>query len=148
MEPLDLRIAPPRSPRVQLAGLFFTARVIDKLRATLPGGDSNGYFAFSGFSELWSYRTGIPLTDLLSTIANASREADVERWIEKRTATIDRTSVNVKMECFDTGRTPADLRDVFERTYPAALRERYTNLFDLLEADDRRLYVLAEKEAT
>ncbi len=148
MEPLDLRIAPPRSPRIQLAGLFFAARVVDKLRATLPGGNSNGYFAFSGFSELWSYRTGVPLADLLSTIANASGEAEVEKWIEKRTATIDRTSVNVKMECFDTSRTPADLRDVFERIYPAELRERYTNLFDLLEADDRRLYPFAGKEAT
>ena len=55
MEALDLRTAAPRGPRVQVAGIVFTARVIDKLRASLPGGELNGYFPFIGFSQLWAY---------------------------------------------------------------------------------------------
>lgn len=58
MAPLDLRKAPPRGPRAQLAGLVFTARLIDKLRGSLPGGDLNGYLPFIGFSMLWAHVVG------------------------------------------------------------------------------------------
>ena len=34
----------------------------------------------------------------------------------------------------------AELREVFERSYPAELRERNAVLFDLFDADDARLY--------
>jgi len=61
MEPLDLRTAAPRGPRTQIAGIVFTARVIDKLRASLPDGDENEYFPLIGFSEVWAYYTGIDL---------------------------------------------------------------------------------------
>ena len=33
----DLRVHPPRSPRVMLGGLYFLARTIDKTRAKLQG---------------------------------------------------------------------------------------------------------------
>jgi hypothetical protein len=37
MKPLDLTKTPPRSPREQLVGLVFIPRMIDKMRALLPG---------------------------------------------------------------------------------------------------------------
>ena len=140
MEPLDLRTAPPRGPRAQVAGIVFTGRVIDKLRASLPGGELNGYFPFIGFSELWAYYTGIDLHELQSVVALASSEADVEAWIAEHTAHVDKAKINGKMERFESSRTSEDMRDVFERSYPADLRERYAVLFDLFDADDARLY--------
>jgi hypothetical protein len=140
MEPLDLRSAPPRSPRVRVAGIVFTARVIDKLRASLPGGETNGYFPFRGFSELWAYYTSIDLHALQGIVASAASEAEVEAWIAAATAGVDTAVINGKMERFDSARTPEDLRRIFEVTYPAELRERHANVFDLLEADDARLY--------
>lgn len=143
MEPLDLRTAAPRGPRAQVAGIVFTGRVIDKLRASLPGGKLNGYFPFIGFSELWAYNTGIDLHELQHVVARASWEADVERWIAERTAHVDKAKINGKMERFESSRTSDEMRDVFEHSYPADLRERHAGLFDLFDADDARLYVRA-----
>jgi hypothetical protein len=140
MEPLDLRSAPPRSPRARLAGIVFTARVIDKLRAALPGGETNGYFPFLGFSVLWSHYTSIDLEVLQAIVARAASEAEVEAWIAGATAHVDHASINAKMERFDSARTPEALRETFEATYPAELRERHAKVFDLLEADDARIY--------
>jgi hypothetical protein len=140
MEPLDLRSAPPRSPRVRVAGIVFTARVIDKLRAALPGGEPNGYFPFIGFSVLWAHYTSIDLHALQGIVASAASEAEVEAWIAAATAGIDTAVMNAKMERFDSARTPEALRAIFDETYPAELRARHANVFDLLEADDARLY--------
>jgi hypothetical protein len=140
MEPLDFRTAPPRGPRAQVAGIMFTGRVIDKLRASLPGGELNGYFPFVGFSELWAYYTKIDLHELQSVVARAASEAEVEAWIAERTAEVDKPKINGKMERFESSRTSDDMRELFERSYPADLRERHAVLFDLFEADDARLY--------
>ena len=140
MEPLDFRTAPPRGPRTQVAGIVFTARVIDKLRAALPGGDLNGYFPFIGFTELWAYYTGIDLRELQAVIARSASEAEVEAWIAERTAHVDKAKINGKMERFESARTSAEMKEVFERSYPAELRERHAVLFDLFEADDTRLH--------
>jgi hypothetical protein len=42
MTPLNLTVHPPRVPRAELDGLIFLPRTIDKVRATLPGGDIGG----------------------------------------------------------------------------------------------------------
>jgi uncharacterized protein DUF5069 len=140
MQPLNFLHAPPRGPRTQVAGIVFTARVIDKLRAALPGGELNGYFPFTGFSELWAYYTKVDLTALQRRIEAAESEGDVEAWLLERTAELDKAKINAKMEGFDSSRTPESMRDVFEQAYPAALRERYALVFDLLEADDALRY--------
>jgi hypothetical protein len=140
MKPLSLVDNPPRSPRTQVAGIVFTARIIDKLRASLPGGDLNGYFAFNGFSELWAYYTGVDLVDLQCCVKNASSEREVEVWLLARTTTVDREEINSKMEQFDTARTPDSMREAFESIYPVELRKAHPHLFDLLEADDARLF--------
>jgi hypothetical protein len=140
MEPLNFLLGPPRGPRERLAGIVFTARLVDKLRASLPGGELNGYFPTTGFSTLWAYYTKIDLGALRDVVGAASSEADVERWIDERTSALDKAKINDKMERFDSSRAPDEIRALFERTYPAELRERYPCVFDLLEADDARLY--------
>jgi hypothetical protein len=140
MEPLSFATAPPRGPREKVAGIVFTARIIDKLRASLPGGEPNGYIPFAGFSTLWAHYTGIDLEELCHVVDRAQSEADVEAWIEARTAHLDKAAINAKMERFDSSRNPEAIRPQFERLYPTELRERYPIIFDLLEADDVRLY--------
>ena len=140
MQPLSFLARPPRGPRTQVAGIVFTARVIDKLRAALPGGELNGYFPFAGFSELWAHYTKVDLTALQRRIEAAESEDDVEAWLLERTAQIDKAKINAKMEALDSGRNPEAMREAFEQAYPAMLRERYTVIFDLLEADDALRY--------
>lgn len=139
MEPLNLSTTPPRSPRVKVGGIVFTARIIDKLRAALPGGELNGYFAFTGFSELWAHYTRVDLLELQHVVEHVASEQEIEAWLVDRTIGIDREKINEKMERFNTNRTPDAMREVFEQTYPLNLRERHPILFDLLEADDARL---------
>ncbi len=49
MDALDLTTHPPRSPNLRLGGLLMLARTIDKLRASLPGGNLGVYY-IRGFS--------------------------------------------------------------------------------------------------
>ena len=142
MDPLNFQVAPPRGPREQLAGIVFTARLIDKLRASLPGGQLNGYIATAGFSTLWAYYTRIDLDELRTVVAGAPSETAVEHWIVERTEALDKTAINGKMERFESHRTPDDMRAAFESFYPVELRERHAIIFDLLEADDARLYAV------
>ena len=144
MEPLDLRIGPPRGPRVELAGIAFTARVVDKLRASLPGGNLHEYFPFVGVSAGWAHYTGIDLHELRDVIAEAASEADVETWIFEHTTHLDKATVNAKLHRINSLKMPDDLREVFERTYSAEIRERCTNIFELLELDDARFYTTSE----
>lgn len=140
MTPLDLSIERPRGPRVKIAGLIFTARVIDKLRAALPGGNPNGFLPFNGLSEAWQKYTGIDLRELCGVVRDAQNEDEVAAWIAQHTADLDRDAFNAKLESFVTTRLPESWRPAFESFYPLELRERHTHMLDLLEADDERLY--------
>lgn len=140
MTPLSFAAQPPRGPRERLAGLVFTARLVDKLRASLPGGELSGYVPTVGFSALWAYYTKVDLEELRAAVAALDSEAEVEAWIAQRTAGIDKDRANERMEHFASSRMPDELRPLFERFYPAALRAGHPIVFDLLEADDARLY--------
>jgi len=128
---------------VRVAGIAFTARLIDKLRASLPGGNPGGFFPFIGFSELWAYYTRVDLIEFQQLVLDAASETEIERWLAERTRGVDKPAINARMEQFKTDRTPEPMRELFETSYPADLRTRFPVLFDLLEADDARLYQLA-----
>lgn len=138
MKPLDLRAARPRAPREKLAGMVFTARVIDKIRASLPGGNLNGYFTDIGLSVAWGRYSGVSLEDLRGVVESAETEKEVEQWISDQTASLDKERFNAKMQSLETARVPPHWREAFEGAYPAELRERHAFLFDLVEADDAR----------
>jgi len=142
VKPLDLKVRPPRGPRARVADIVYTGRVIDKMRASLPGGDLNGFFPFTGFSQLWSYYTRIDLVEFQQLVLDADSEDEVQRWLADRTRSLDKPAINAKMERFTTDRTPEPMRELFEISYPSDLRSRFPVLFDLLEADDARLYQL------
>lgn len=138
MQPLDLRLCCPRPPRERLAGIVFTPRVIDKIRASLPGGELNGYFTDIGMSIVWAHYTRVDLDELRTVVKDSETEEDVERWIEARTSHLDKERINKKLESIDSSRMPESWREAFENAYPADLRERYTYIMDLIEADDAR----------
>ena len=138
MHPLDLRLCRPRAPREQLAGIIFTPRVIDKIRASLPGGELNGYFTDIGMSIVWAHYTRIDLNELRTVVQDAQTEDDVERWIEARTSHLDKERINKKLESIDSSRMPETWREAFENAYPAELRAQHACILDLIEADDAR----------
>lgn len=138
MEPLNLRIQPPRSPYQQLGGLVLLPRTVDKMRAQLPGGDI-GLYQIEGFSSLMLEQLSIAEDDLRAIVALASSDEDVAAWVLKHTDAETRERVNARF----TRVRIADLlhREGFTDRYPQA-RELppETPAFELLEDDDRRLF--------
>lgn len=137
MEALDLRIAPPRGPRERLAELVFLPRAIDKLRATLPGGDPGEYFPYTGLSALFAHLTRIDLKELREVVAAASCDDDVAVWVQQRVTPDIIGKTNHVMSEFTQDKIPPDFRMLFDSVAPAHLRAKYSKLFDVLEADDR-----------
>lgn len=140
MKPLDLRLAPPRGPRETLAGVVFLPRAIDKLRATLPGGDPGAYFPFYGLSTLFAHLTKINLEELRDVVAAAETEEEVVVWVQPRLTPEIVSKTNHVMSGFTQEKIPPDFLAVFQSVAEPHLRGQYSNLFDLLEADDRAAF--------
>lgn len=83
MEPLDLSKAPPRRPRAELAGIVFLPRSIDKVRASLPGGDL-GLYTISGFTQMMLDALEIPLDEFTEAVRTATSDDDVAAFVTAR----------------------------------------------------------------
>jgi hypothetical protein len=137
MEPLDLTKQPPRSPHEQINGLVMMARTVDKLRATLPGGNAGDY-RMEGFSTRLLEHLDIQEDDLRAVVALAQSDDDVAAWLRKHTDPARYEAINRLL----VNRTLADLKDRadFETRYPSAVGlPAQTPLFDVLERDDALL---------
>ncbi|MDP9110564.1 MAG: DUF5069 domain-containing protein [Candidatus Eremiobacteraeota bacterium] len=137
MDALDLRTAPPRSGRAELAGIVFLPRTIDKARATLPGGNS-GEYRMQGFSERFLDTVGIPVADFTTAVAGASSDDDVVRFLRASTS----PEKIAEWNDFILQRQPSGGdREAAYTNYPW-LRERPDLILalDVLEEDDRRLF--------
>ena len=75
MKSLDLTVQPPRTPREQLDGLIFLPRSIDKVRATLPGGNPGAY-RIEGLTQAMLETLGVPLDAF--TLAGSAADDDDE----------------------------------------------------------------------
>ncbi|MGH7708240.1 MAG: DUF5069 domain-containing protein [Vulcanimicrobiaceae bacterium] len=134
----DLRRHPPRSPREQLAGLYFLARTIDKARAHLAGtlgpykispGISAYLFEWLGFSE----------ADFIEVVREAPDDEAVVAWVRAHSDPGGYGEINMRLET--RGIRDAAHREAVLPAYPL-LRDHpdLTNWFAILELDDRLLY--------
>ena len=99
MDALDLTQRPPRSPRLLLGDvdLLFLARTVDKLRATLPGGNP-GEYKIPGFSARLLKALGISEDALREEVARAASDDDVAQWVLQNTDPSKFEAINVAME--------------------------------------------------
>ncbi len=137
MDALDLTKAPPRAPRVPLAGLdlIMAARTVDKMRASLPGGNLGDY-QIPGFSLRMLEAIGIREDDFRKEVIGASGDAEIAAWIRERTTPEKIAASNAALEA----------RRVKDRIEDEAWRKRYphgvnkpleTPLIDVLSEDDQ-----------
>jgi hypothetical protein len=82
MEPLDLSKGRPRGTRAELAGVTFLPRSVDKFRASLPGGNLNGY-TIEGFTEMMLKELGITPEAMRTVVADAKTDDDVARYVRE-----------------------------------------------------------------
>ena len=140
MEALDLTQRPPRSPRERLGDLdlLMLARTVDKVRATLPGGNI-GPYQISGFSSSLLNALEMSEADLRAVIAKANDESEIVAWIRGRSDASKYAAFNEKL----AGRTIADrIGDQrWAARYPIAQGlPPETPLIDMLVADDEDMF--------
>jgi Domain of unknown function (DUF5069) len=140
MNALDLTKQPPRSPRELLPGLslLMAARTVDKLRATLPGGNL-GQYQITGFSSRLIEALGFPEGALREAIARASSDRDVANWIAEHSDPAKYAEINAALERPSIGERLGDAE--FLARYPIArLLAPDSSRLDLLVADDREAF--------
>jgi hypothetical protein len=136
MESLDLTKAPPRSPYANLGGLYMLARTIDKIRATLPGGNIGAY-RIRGFSGQLLERIGIQEDDLRAVVSLASSDDDVLAWVKKHSDPSKYAQINAEFESQTVGQRQPDY---FERYPLAKTLPPETPLLRVLELDDAQSF--------
>jgi len=140
MEALDLTQKPPRSPRERLGGLdlLMMARTIDKVRATLPGGNI-GPYQISGFSSSLLNALEMSEADLRAAIAKASDESEVASWIRGRTDPSKYAEFNEKLLARKIADRIGD--EKWAARYPIAKTlPPETPLIDMLVIDDEDMF--------
>ncbi len=140
MDALDLTRRPPRNPREAYAelDLFMLARTVDKLRATLPGGNIGAY-QITGFSSRLLLKLNIAEAVLRDVIARATSDAEVAAWIREHSDPAIFPEINAGFERMTIGERLGDAE--FVRRYPVArtLPPEASRL-DLLAADDAEAF--------
>lgn len=138
MKPLDLTKQPPRSPRAPLAklDLLMAARTVDKLRATLPGGNIGSY-QITGFTSSLLNRLGIAEHQLREAVERASTDAEIADWIEAHSDPSKYAEINAAFEAPKIGERLDDV--AFVTRYPI-VRDLPpdTARIDMLDADDAK----------
>jgi hypothetical protein len=137
MTPLDLSIAPPRPPREELAGIIFLPRTIDKLRASLDGGNM-GLYQLAGFSEWQCAAFNIDMAELREIVENASTDEDVALYVTAKVTPAQIEAWNARARA---QRVQGGDREKAVANYPyLAERDEIPLALDNLVEDDARLF--------
>jgi hypothetical protein len=142
MKPLDLTAAPPRSPRVQLGGVFMLARSIDKVRAQLPGGKPGAYVTERGLTKALLEMLGVTHDSFRDAVASAHSDDDVVRWVHERSDETSYSGINERLARWTLADNPPERWEIIDALYPnrpAGPRET-VNVFDMLDDDDRETF--------
>ena len=139
MEPLDLSVAPPRSPHVAIGGLVMLARTVDKMRAELPGGNRGEYQSVRGLTILQLELLGIARDQLLDVVASAVSEDDVVHWVHANSDASRYAAINERLSQYTLADNPPERWEFVDTLYPKRpqLPRDQVNVFDMLDQDDR-----------
>ena len=113
-------------------------RTIDKIRATLPGGDP-GVYKIKGFSQNLLDALGIGEDDLRSVVALAAGDDEVVAWVRKHSDPAKYDEINAALSAPTVGQR-RDRQDFVER-YPIVkeLPPEMT-LLEMLDRDDAQMF--------
>jgi hypothetical protein len=139
MKPLNLTAHAPRKPSERLAGVIFMARTVDKMRASLPGGDLGAY-KVDGFSTRMLGYLGITEAELAAVVASADSEAAVEAYILERTSQATRDECNAKLLERNVGDYIANMQGFLTRYPFAETLPPETTIIEMLALDDAHLF--------
>jgi len=141
MDALDLTKMPPRAPRAPLAGLdlIMAARTVDKMRASLPGGNLGAY-ALAGFSTQMLEAIGISEDEFRQEVVRAKGDGEIAAWLRERVSP-------EKIAAFNSAITQRRVEhriddETWRKKYPHAVSlPPETPLVDMLERDDELAFL-------
>jgi hypothetical protein len=135
MQPLDLTVGRPRAPIAELDGIMFLPRTLDKVRASLPGGNLAGYGIAPGISEALLEHFGVGLDAFTEAVKAAESEAGVVAWFRAYTDPAKIAAWNESL----LARAVTDVnRERMTKRHPVlGRRPELVRVVDVLEADDR-----------
>ena len=113
-------------------------RTIDKLRASLPGGDL-GPYRIAGFSQRMLDAIGVTEDQLRDAVSKAKSDDDVVAWLREHA----NTSAYPEFTSYITQRSLDHVEDraAFAKRYPIVeKRPDLHYLADVLEADDAEMF--------
>lgn len=140
MQALDLTKQPPRAPHEELDGLIFMPRTIDKIRATLEGGNLGAYHVSVGMSKILLEAIHVSYDDLRAAVAEAESDADVAAWLRTHADTSKYADANAAMRSATLDDVSEDHRPRVLAMYPEDLRRNNRFNLDLLAADDALMF--------
>lgn len=144
MEPLDLTLAPPRSPYEELEGLLLLPRTIDKFRAALPGGNVGEYFPANGpilgMSGYLLQRLGITEQEFREKVVSAKCDGCVVDWLKERTDASAWPEISETIKRIRIKHTQD--QEIFREIYAQTLEQHpdLDNVLEIIVADDRRMF--------
>lgn len=114
------------------------ARTIDKVRATLPGGDLGVYY-IKGFSHGLLQALGIDEDDLRAVVALAAEDDEVVAWVRKHSDPSLYDEINRNLNSPTVGQRLE--RPEFLERYPfAKTLPPQTTLLEMLDLDDAQIF--------
>lgn len=144
MKPLDLTKQPPRSPREQLAGIYFLPRTIDKMRALLPGGNIGSY-KIDGMSTRMLSIIGISADDLQAEVARAASDDEVAAWVLEHSDASRHDEANRAAAQRSMNDVAPENRDRVKQMYPGYEKIAGGLFFDIIDADDAEMFARVER---
>ena len=141
MTPLDLSTKPPRSCHVEIEGIMFLARAIDKVRAELPGGNLGDYITLKPdiqtVSALFYRRFNVTASDFTIAVAGAGSDEEISVWLRSNAAPEIPAKWNAFLLRTRIADLPDDGRAALLRNNPLAQTlAADTLLIDALDAED------------
>ena len=135
----DLRLRPPRSPRVRLGGYVQLPRMLDKGRASIAEQDGEYHYACPLDQHFLNF-AGLDPELLRQGLVAGKGDAEILEWIEANAAHGRAPWEIVQWSSHFEARAPADYetREYFNGLQKEAslLREDIVTWFDLLDLDD------------
>lgn len=117
------------------------SRTIDKLRASLPGGNIGDYH-ISGFSERVLKAIGVSEDQLREVVQNAQDDQDVAEWLRAHADARKYPEINEELEAVDYAKiTDPQRRERLLGLYPLLGRETGPKkLLDAIKLDDQEAF--------
>jgi Domain of unknown function (DUF5069) len=140
MTPLDLRKAPPRSPREKVRGLCMLPRMIDIARAKLAGGEVGEYQIGRDGSLSAAVLSvfNISAPDFIELVRCARTDDEVAEHLWPA-ANVRPEALSARLWRATVADVPAHLQSDFHRLYGADLA-RDRRVFDIIDEDDARMF--------